>query len=320
MNPSKMTNYFLHYHSHEIKRQTTFGCRTLNIDAHPYLGGLGFPVPKGVIPRFSEHQRALASHLLQAAKQEFFGLPSDHPLKPFAFLDMSAAATRSLGQKPGHVFTRLGSPTGPYLIDETPFADNSSIHATPLAMAYGDLDESVLTPSCRLSNSELGRLLKSANHQRMPMVDVEDMTMFPFKVVSFDPLTSSNHEIYESAFDDVLANQDEMDSTPTISTSPAPESSDSSDDEDEEDTGPEIWELPHYPFTSQLKSLVDPQQFLSPLHVSLRIEAEKQRRLERRMAVRERIAAARHMDVQLGRRPPTRNQPRLRPLDCFGPC
>jgi len=54
LNPPLAHKWFLHYHKREILRQTRFGRVTLNIFAHPYLGGLGFPIPPGVSPGFSE--------------------------------------------------------------------------------------------------------------------------------------------------------------------------------------------------------------------------------------------------------------------------
>jgi len=183
MYPEKATNFFLNYHHDEICKQTSFGKMTLNIYAHPFLGGLGFPVPYGVTPHFSEAQRHLAARLLFAAHKEFYGSPSLHPLKPFAYLQPSELVTKSLGNRPGYVRTYLGSPTGPYLEDQSPFADNTTIHATPLAMVYGDLDQGFLNPTCRLSNSELGRLLKSLTH-RSRMVDVPDMTVFPYRIIT----------------------------------------------------------------------------------------------------------------------------------------
>jgi hypothetical protein len=186
MYPDKMHNYFLHYHADMIKTQTQFGSQTLNLFAHPLLGGLGFPVPRGVTPRFSEPQRALASKLLEAAKVTFHGHPADHPLKSFTYLSTEGLAPQSLGSKPGHVRTRLGPLVGPLPENESLFVDNSLIRTTPLAMAYGDTDDLVLAPSCRLSNGELGRLLRTANHQRMSLLPVEEMTTFPYAVVLFD--------------------------------------------------------------------------------------------------------------------------------------
>jgi hypothetical protein len=73
MNTARAHALFLHYHKEELRRQTRFGRHTLNIFAHPLLGGLGFKVPEGVVPRFSEPQRHLAARLLASARQGFVG-------------------------------------------------------------------------------------------------------------------------------------------------------------------------------------------------------------------------------------------------------
>jgi hypothetical protein len=189
LNPGLLSNFFLNYHMKEIQSQTRFGRHTLNIFAHPYLGGLGFPLLPGVTARFSEPQRALAYRLLESARLNYFGLPSEHPLVPFALLSLHGDVPKkiSLGNRPGHVYTHLGSPTAPDLPGEFPFLDTSSIHATPLVSVYDDIGDLVMRPSCRLSNSELRRLLKTANHKRMDMLPVSDMTSFPFRVLAYDP-------------------------------------------------------------------------------------------------------------------------------------
>lgn len=150
------------------------------------LGGLGFPVPEGVDPKFSEFQRTLAYDLLMISKQEFYGEPSQQPNKPFTYLTTRGSTSKSLGQKPGLVRTRLGSPNGPYLIGESVFRDDSTIKATPLAMAYGDLDESVLEPDCRLSFIEMERLYKGSYHQRTEMLNLSEMISFPFSIIQYD--------------------------------------------------------------------------------------------------------------------------------------
>jgi len=185
MYPEKATNYFLNYHSKEIRRQTKFGSVTLNIYAHPALGGLGFPVPPGVEPRFSQHQRALASKLLQFARKEFLGQSSDQPLRNFAYLSPSTKAIESLGRRPRFVVTRLVDPSGPLFPWETPFTDDSLVLRTPLSSAYA-LGGGVLTPMCRLPNSVLGKLLREANHHRMPVLPVSEMTSFPYRLVIVD--------------------------------------------------------------------------------------------------------------------------------------
>jgi hypothetical protein len=321
MYPTKMSNFFIAYHEKEIKRQTTFGTRVLNIYAHPYLGGLGFPVPKGVEPRYSEHQRTLAGYLLRAAQMEFYGHPSLHPLKPFAYLTLSESATQALGLKSMSVKTRLGSPTGPYEETEQVFSDNSTIKAHPLAMAYGDLDETFLTPTCRLSNAELNRLLKTANHQRstvqkvgdkemkVKMVDVSAMTSFPFKVISYDlwlttipPPTEKPTIIGGFPYFPKHFPSSEV---PPISVVP-PKDMDSSFAEgvrlsvspvsSEVPTSLELWEIPEHPFLAavkdfQLNSLRDQntRDFLK----------RKKARAEYQLRLRMTISERRQRDLQL---------------------
>nr|WPR18154.1 MAG: hypothetical protein [Chemarfal virus 149] len=223
MYPEKMTNFFLKYHKHEIQKQTRFGTRTLNIYAHPYLGGLGFPIPPGVTPSYSEHQRALAAHLMSAAERLYYGPPSEHPLKTFTYLAPSNKPHSSLGNRPGRVHTRLIAPIGPLEQNEEPFVDRTQIFLTPLAMAYGDLEDSVLRPVCRLSNAELKALLKKANHQCMPLRPVSQMHLFPFRVAIFYPDDSAGTISPETVEPTTI--------TTTTSLEPIPE----------------IWELPQLP-------------------------------------------------------------------------
>lgn len=179
---------FLHYHKEELRRQTRFGRHTLNLFAHPLLGGLGFKVPEGVVPRFSEPQRHLAARLLAAARQGFVGPVEDHPHKPFAYLSATTVGAPSLGTSGGLriVSTDLEVPIGPLGSGQAPFAPDTSVRATPLAMEYGDPDEVKLSPSCRLSNAELTRLLRSANHGRATTLSPAEMTSFPYRVVTYD--------------------------------------------------------------------------------------------------------------------------------------
>lgn len=183
--PTKMSNFFLEYHHDEILRQTKFGTVTLNLYAHPMLGGLGFPIPKGVEPRYSEPQRALAHRLFQSANQVIHSTPSDHPLLPFTYLTLSEKKA-SLGNRPGHVFTRL-SGVGPLREGEEVFQDTTVIHSTPLAQSYGDLSDAFLAPMCRLKNSELSRMLRGAKNQHHSLHPVDQMHVFPFSLVTFDP-------------------------------------------------------------------------------------------------------------------------------------
>jgi len=262
MYPLKMSNFFFNYHKEEIQRQTRFGRHTLNVYAHPYLGGLGFPVPEGIVPRYSEPQRALASRLLIAAQQDFFGHPSDHPLKPFAYLKVGNSPVSSLGSREAFVATCLGSPLGPYREDELPFLDNSVIKSTPLACAYGDLDEGSLLPSCRLSNSELTRLLKTANHKRSQMLDPSEMPNFPFRVIAYDkntiqPTEEGIGETIPNPPDQVI-NEIGTDET-------------------------ELWEIPTYRFLNEVRTFSFLPYALQPKQVQARLEEKKRHKLGLRL-------------------------------------
>lgn len=191
MNPQQMTNYFLHYHSKEIKRQTTFGKIVLNLYAHPYLGGLGFPLPEGVVPEYSTAQRSLAAHMLAGLRIPYYGRPSDHPLKPIVYHLATEPQATALGTKRQSVHTELISPIGPFNQYQSLFLDESLIMPNTLSMAYGDVDETVLTPTCRLSNKIIGSILKKAKHHAPAILDVDSMTEFPYRVAQseFDSLS-----------------------------------------------------------------------------------------------------------------------------------
>jgi hypothetical protein len=112
----------------------------------------------------------------------------DQPHKPFAYLSATSSGAPSLGTLGARrvVTTDLEVPIGPLALGQVPFDPDTSVRATPLAMGMGDPDGGSLTPSCRLSNRELTRLLKSANHGRATMLSPEAMTSFPFRVVTYD--------------------------------------------------------------------------------------------------------------------------------------
>lgn len=189
MSPLRAHGLFLHYHSAEIARQTRFGEMNLNLFAHVYLGGLGFKIPEGLVPRYSEPQRRLASKLLRAAQKEYYGSVGDHPHKPFAYLTVDQTTQVSLGTvgSLSRVTTRMEPAIGPLPEDVDLFDPNTTIAATPLAVAMGDPNEkSYLTPSCRLPNSELRRISKTAKNNAI-LLPVAQMHTFPFRVVSFDP-------------------------------------------------------------------------------------------------------------------------------------
>jgi len=188
MDPGRAHNLFLHYHKQELRRQTRFGAHTLNLFAHPLLGGLGFPVPVGVEPFFTQAQRHLASRLLDAASQGYQGRVDESPHKAIAFLS-SETTTASLGTLGSHRLVRTGvGGFGPLPFEETPFKPDLSVRLTPLSAGFWGPEAHILLPSCRLSNEELRTMLKACNHGRSKMLSPASMSVFPGRIVSYDSL------------------------------------------------------------------------------------------------------------------------------------
>lgn len=185
MNPIRSHNLFLYYHSDTLRRLTRFGRHTLNIFAHPMLGGLGFKVPTGVEPRFSEVQRTIAAKLLDAAKTNLVTTVADHPIRPFVTLTNLTKPEMGLGTLGENrlVATLLDVPVGPLVPGLAPFEPDTNIPFTPLTQSRIDPDEPDYVMNCRLSAASLRELLKTANHQRTKMLDLDQMTDFPFRVV-----------------------------------------------------------------------------------------------------------------------------------------
>jgi hypothetical protein len=189
MDPPRAHNLFLHYHAREIQRQTRFGKYTLNLFAHPLLGGLGFPVPPGVNPRFSEPQRHLAARLMATAQRGYVGPAEDFPLRPILLLSAERkTGPPSLGTFGARrtIMTDLAPAIGPLEEGQWLLDLDYQIRASPLSQPMED-EEAYITPSCRLSNSDLKHLLKGANHGRATMLPLEAMTSFPFRFVLHDP-------------------------------------------------------------------------------------------------------------------------------------
>ena len=253
MYPVKMSNFFLDYHKGEILQQTKFGNVTLNLYAHPMLGGLGFPIPRGVEVRYDEPQRALAHRLFESAQKVVHSTPSDHPLLPFTYLTLSEKKA-SLGNRPGHVYTRLAG-VGPLGPGEELFADTTVIHSTPLAQSYGDMSEAFLAPMCRLKNSELNRILRGAKHQHHKLHPVEEMHVFPFNIVTFDPNVPVTEKIPDPS--------PELVPLPTLLE--LHESYELVQTDSYDTQGKEVWELEVHPLSSILQDpsllagLVSPQ-------------------------------------------------------------
>lgn len=268
MYPSKMSNFFLEYHQSEIQQQTKFGNVTLNLYAHPMLGGLGFPIPAGVEVRYDEPQRALAHRLYESASKVVHSTPSDHPLLPFTYLTLSEKKA-SLGNRPGYVFTRLAG-IGPLNEGEELFVDTTVIHSTPLAQSYGDMSDAFLAPMCRLKNSELSKILRGAKHQHHKLHPVDQMHVFPFNLVTFDPSLPVTEMITDPS--------PELVPLPTLQQ--LHESYEMYYDVSYDTRGKEVWELEVHPLSSILQ---DPSLLAGLVNPQLS-EGVRRDREERRLA------------------------------------
>ncbi|APG77108.1 RNA-dependent RNA polymerase [Changjiang narna-like virus 2] len=184
LNPLQAHKWFLHYHLEEIQRQTRFGSTTLNIFAHPLLGGLGFQIPVGVEPRFSPEQRRIARALFLSASASYEGQESRFELDSLLFLESrTAAPLSSLGNRRRRVEVEL-YPTGTPLPEGySPFTDSTGVQ--PLAMVH-DLpsseDDLPTIARCRLSSRRIRQLI----HRFDDTVDLhplELMTQFPYTPV-----------------------------------------------------------------------------------------------------------------------------------------
>jgi len=177
-NPKMMHKFFLHYHKDEIRKQTRFDT-TLNIFAHPYLGGLGFTVPEGVVPRFSEAQRSIARVLYDRAVSSYRGQASDYPLSSLLFLESTSKASSIIGHRRSFVEVAMYPLGTPFSENVSKFEDRSAVYPLPLTRPI-DPETSPIVSTCRMSNKELHRLTKNAFRKEAPMLDIESMTSFPF--------------------------------------------------------------------------------------------------------------------------------------------
>jgi hypothetical protein len=182
-NPSFAHKRFIFYHRSEIYRQTKYGSKTLNIFAHPYLGGLGFPVPQGVTPRYSAQQKRLAFFLKEKALKTYNGQASEYPLSPILVLE----CVREVGPPViiGHrrnivevAMYPLGTPLAKNL---NPFLDDTTIYPRPLSLDYPTMKPGV--PACRLTNPQLDKLMGESTvyfDSDSPALPEEEMSSFPF--------------------------------------------------------------------------------------------------------------------------------------------
>lgn len=182
MRPHQAHRWFLRYHLSEIRRQTQFGRVTLNIFAHPLLGGLGFPVPPGVEPRFSPEQRALARSLYLSALRTFEGQESEYELDSLVVLESDKAPVPLLGNIPRRVTVELYPEGSPLPEGYEPFQDRSGIYPLPMTRSWvverESPDPSPRSALCRLPLSTLRKL--ASRYRNVGLHPVEEMTSFPF--------------------------------------------------------------------------------------------------------------------------------------------
>jgi hypothetical protein len=200
LNPSLAHRWFLKYHRVEIKQQTKFGSTTLNIFAHPLLGGLGFTVPQGVEPRFSPEQRRLAHALFQSASYTYEGQESEFKLDSLLFLESDVAIPlSSLGRTQKRVTVELFPLGTPLPEGYEPFLDKSGIQ--PLAMVHSiplpEEDTHGLRARCRLSSNRLRKLTSRFGSDLVDLHPLDKMTSFPYTPVrvsrsTFIPVEGAN--------------------------------------------------------------------------------------------------------------------------------
>jgi hypothetical protein len=184
VNPPQAHKWFLHYHRETIDVMTRYGKVSLNLFAHPLLGGLGFVIPQGVIPRYSEGQRALAHQLYLAAKTPFQGQARDYPLKSLISIGTSdSAETRILGYRPQHVEVYMHPLVGPLPEGVQPFQDTSSVYETKLAHPTPFSEKSPMVATCRLTNRQLRELTTAFRHEKT-LHPIEEMHRFDFRPIA----------------------------------------------------------------------------------------------------------------------------------------
>nr|UJQ92874.1 MAG: putative RNA-dependent RNA polymerase [Narnaviridae sp.] len=201
LHPSQAHKWFLHYHLAEIRRQTRFGGTTLNIFAHPLLGGLGFQVPEGVEPRFSPEQRRLARALYLSSLYTYEGQEGGFDLGALIVVESDRTGLRLAGRKSRRVEVQL-YPTGTPLPEGyEPFADLSGVYPLPLSTTTRPTPRSVLEDGpvreadikgvrCRLSDSQIRRLTRRFGDV-VELHPLEEMTSFPFIPVRVPSSSSS---------------------------------------------------------------------------------------------------------------------------------
>jgi len=198
LHPYQAHKWFLKYHRHEIRRQTQFGSTTLNIFAHPLLGGLGFPIHPSVEPRFSPDQRRIAMALLLSSQGVYYGQESEFNLDSSLLYVKSISTGSSLVTTLNRHTTVCLFPSGsPLPRGYRPFVDESGI--SPLNLSQRSTTprevrklqkEFAPTPSCRLSSSRIRSLIKQFGDFTVPMLDLDLMMTFPFTFIKREKIIS----------------------------------------------------------------------------------------------------------------------------------
>jgi hypothetical protein len=217
LNPSQAHKWFLKYHRKSILEQTRFGSTTLNLFAHPLLGGLGFTIPDGVEARYSLEQRRLAQALFLSASYSYEGQEGDFKLNKLVFLETDLATSSSimngtLGRLDRRVEVEMYPVGTPLPEGYTPFVDETGIQPTSMAHFIVN-DGTPMQAKCRLSSNRLKQLSRNYGDV-IDLFPLDKMTEFPFTPVRVtrstfisedsDPTTKSSR-VVEKPFTRVYA-------------------------------------------------------------------------------------------------------------------
>lgn len=195
MTPTFAHKRFLHYHRDSIVRQTRFmESGTMNIFAHPLLGGLGFPRVDGINPSYSPDQRRLAFLLKAALLRPFTGLETDSPWSRVLVLanKQKLYQGESLGRAARFVHLEPYPETAPAPPGYDRYVDNSVTLPTSLSRPMF-LSRSSVEPASRLAPSTLRRLVNSGKdvegyHRQRHLLDPAEMEDFPYACyIRIDP-------------------------------------------------------------------------------------------------------------------------------------
>jgi len=178
LDPNFSHKRFLFYHKRSIRSQTKFG-QGLNIFAHPFLGGLGFPKPPGVETHYSPFQRKLAFSLLQKYSEYFEGLVQDYALTSLLYIKQASLhSPEFLGRIRRYKAIALYPYSSPLPVNGSPLLDDSLILPLPLQQQSLVNEISDVQPSCRLSAFQLREAIDDTRFSQM--LEPTEMEIFPF--------------------------------------------------------------------------------------------------------------------------------------------